>query len=546
MQKFYRFLTSFLVLLLVVSVIPQNALGKVSDASRNLIEIELNQEYYVEKAIPYEDGKLFLFGAEYGKTDKGIRKKGKIKLVMRKGNKTTVVIPETEFHNSYAEVAGDNKARIYISKWDYKEGTSSVYIVNKNTLKYEIKEESEFKQDFYEVLGNNNKEFSEYDYQQLYVSDSLWLVMEKTGWEEDVDIDLPGEMVFVNAEGALLTFQEQYSEEQESLMPGLASYYIDTHGNLFYIERSSKELVVVQPDGTTSKFPLPSQVRSLEEIYEFYVDKYNRVFVYGWDENTEISQWYVLSIHQAEKSLYYFKSISDNFMNLIPSEDGTLWYQSWVESDNWDENTFNYGYFNDDSESVDVYTSTNEGNYDIYNNSVVIYNEDGYAFSEDEFFETKNGWVKDNGKWYYFKSNVKQTGWIRDGNKWYLLDINGVMQKGWKKSGPKWYFLESNGAMKTGWLKESGKWYFLSDTGAMQTGWLKSGHKWYFTNPSGAMQMGWLKSENKWYHLGSSGAMDTGWKQISGKWYFFYPSGIMAANTVIQGYKLDKSGVWVK
>ncbi|MFF2447867.1 hypothetical protein ACFVSW_12280 [Neobacillus sp. NPDC058068] len=30
------------------------------------------------------------------------------------------------------------------------------------------------------------------------------------------------------------------------------------------------------------------------------------------------------------------------------------------------------------------------------------------------------------------------------------------------------------------------------------------------------------------------------------KWYYLYASGQMAANTTIQGYKLDSNGVWIK
>lgn len=36
--------------------------------------------------------------------------------------------------------------------------------------------------------------------------------------------------------------------------------------------------------------------------------------------------------------------------------------------------------------------------------------------------------------------------------------------------------------------------------------------------------------------------MATGWNWIDGKFYCFYKSGKMAANTIISGYRLNKSG----
>jgi putative LPXTG-motif protein cell wall anchor domain protein len=47
--------------------------------------------------------------------------------------------------------------------------------------------------------------------------------------------------------------------------------------------------------------------------------------------------------------------------------------------------------------------------------------------------------------------------------------------------------------------------------------------------------------------------MVTGWKMINDKWYYFYektegnmPKGAMAQNTVINGYRVDSNGAWIK
>lgn len=179
-----------------------------------------------------------------------------------------------------------------------------------------------------------------------------------------------------------------------------------------------------------------------------------------------------------------------------------------------------------------------------------------------EYRSTQGKWSNENGKWYYIKNGVKQKGWKRVSNKWYYLDnagqmqtgwekVNGVwyylnssgeMQTGWQQIGNQWYYLNNDGSMKIGWQRVSNKWYYLNNAGQMQTGWEKVNGAWYYLNSSGEMQIGWQKIDNKWYYLSSDGQMQTGWQQISDKWYYMYDSGIMAANTTINGSKINQSG----
>jgi len=186
-------------------------------------------------------------------------------------------------------------------------------------------------------------------------------------------------------------------------------------------------------------------------------------------------------------------------------------------------------------------------------------------------FESINGWIQENGKWYYYKDNVKQTGWLKSGNTYYYLNTDGSMATGWVKDSGKWYYMNTSGAMVTGWLQQGNTWYYLNSSGAMvtgkvtiggkqhsfnssgvwlgevqQNGWVSESGKWYYYqggvkvtgwqkisgvyyyfDGNGVMQTGWLKSGNTWYYLNSSGAMATGWAQVSGKWYYFAGSGAM-------------------
>ena len=138
---------------------------------------------------------------------------------------------------------------------------------------------------------------------------------------------------------------------------------------------------------------------------------------------------------------------------------------------------------------------------------------------------TKNGWILENGSWYYYSNGYRQTGWINDNGTWYYLNSAGVMQTGWIKDGGIWYYLNGSGAMLTGWIKDGGTWYYLNSSGAMLTGWIKDGGTWYYLNGSGAMLTGWIKDRGTWYYLNDSGAMQTGWVRIGGKQYYFNSSG---------------------
>ncbi len=156
-----------------------------------------------------------------------------------------------------------------------------------------------------------------------------------------------------------------------------------------------------------------------------------------------------------------------------------------------------------------------------------------YFFDKDS--KAVDGWLEQNGKWYYLNEFDKkmETGWLRikDG-KWYLLDnINGDMKTGWQQTKDgKWYLLDYvNGDMKTGWQQtKDGKWYLLDYVnGDMKTGWQQT-------------------KDGKWYLLDSvNGDMKTGWQMVKGIWYYLTKTGAMAENTITpDGYKVGKDGAW--
>lgn len=92
------------------------------------------------------------------------------------------------------------------------------------------------------------------------------------------------------------------------------------------------------------------------------------------------------------------------------------------------------------------------------------------------------GWIKSNGKWYFFVDGEKVTGWKKiswsKGTDWFYFDSEGVMVTGWRnltyKGNHCWFWFDENGAMATGFRKITWKGkecFFLFDKdGVMQTG----------------------------------------------------------------------------
>ena len=158
-----------------------------------------------------------------------------------------------------------------------------------------------------------------------------------------------------------------------------------------------------------------------------------------------------------------------------------------------------------------------------------------------------------NGKKYYFsKVNYKKlTGWKRVDDKVWYFGTDGVLRRlsGIRKTsdGLSYYFDPTTGEMTTGWIHYGvNDYYFSPKTGRMLTGWQTIDKKKYYFSKDGAMQTGWQLVGGNWFYMEGSGAMATGWRQTApGQWYYLNANGAMAASTVIDGYTLDASGLWV-
>ena len=113
-----------------------------------------------------------------------------------------------------------------------------------------------------------------------------------------------------------------------------------------------------------------------------------------------------------------------------------------------------------------------------------------------------------------------------DGKKYEGADGEVVKDQSYKIMN-QWYYFDENGTAATGWRQIDGIWYRMDPEGVMLTGWQKVDGVWYYLNPDGSMAVGWI--------------MDS-----PGQWYYLNSDGSMAADTVIDGCRLDPSGLWVE
>ena len=166
----------------------------------------------------------------------------------------------------------------------------------------------------------------------------------------------------------------------------------------------------------------------------------------------------------------------------------------------------------------------------------------------------QDGWVEENGNWYYYTDNAAETGWQKIGGTWYYLDPrSGAMAESGMQEidGEIYYFYDWGGMASYFWyLDEEGDWYYFGGNGAMvENKWVLCGGKWYYLGSDGAMvENKWILTNGVWYYLGSDGAMLTNqWLYWNGAWYYLGADGAMLTDTVTpDGYYVGKDGVWVK
>lgn len=224
-----------------------------------------------------------------------------------------------------------------------------------------------------------------------------------------------------------------------------------------------------------------------------------------------------------------------------------------------------------------------------------------YYFDENGLMASNIKRVIQGSTFCFGESGNMLTGWIKQPEGWYWADEYGRLVSGWQDIGIFRYYFEEegseypflmlanctkvidgveyvfteSGALRTGWVYDHGDYYYYINN-QVQTGWLQTNGSWYYLDPdnsgkmiysqwflidneyyyfhaSGAMEKGWLWLSGGWYYLSEYGRMVTGWQLIGNDWYYFYKQndpngggyGVMAANTIIDGYRLQANGAMI-
>lgn len=222
--------------------------------------------------------------------------------------------------------------------------------------------------------------------------------------------------------------------------------------------------------------------------------------------------------------------------------------------------------------------------------------ENGETYYYQESGKKVNGWVLDQGKWYYFNENgeMQKDKTIKDDNgKIYKFDVDGVLildeealkkedleldkmnisgsknivnhntkitydsseaykksHSEWQKKGDNWYYYEDDDMKVSTWEKINGIWYYFNDKGIMQKNTtIKDGKgNDCILNADGA-----LTNRSK-PEIDISKSIDAnksyGWKQVGNDWYYINSNGDKVAGWVYTNdgkwYYCNKDGVMQK
>ena len=122
----------------------------------------------------------------------------------------------------------------------------------------------------------------------------------------------------------------------------------------------------------------------------------------------------------------------------------------------------------------------------------------------------KTGWLKESGKWYFYKDGAKATGWQEWDGKRYYLNSDGTMKANeWMidTDGSIYYFRSWGGAYKNCNAVINGRSYtFGADSKMQGSQWIVKGGNWYLTK-DGKIATGWQEWQGSKYYLNSDGTM---------------------------------------
>ena len=167
----------------------------------------------------------------------------------------------------------------------------------------------------------------------------------------------------------------------------------------------------------------------------------------------------------------------------------------------------------------------------------------------------KNGWVQENGKWFFYEDGeMVKNAWRQDSKGWCFLGEDGAMLTNqWKKDSKGWCYIGSSGyIVYSKWVKDSTGWCYVDASGYMvYNKWVKDSTGWCYVGADGYMVYNkWVKDSIGWCYVDGSGYMVYNkWVKDSIGWCYVDGSGYMVYNKWVKDSKgwcyVDGSGYMV-
>ncbi len=319
------------------------------------------------------------------------------------------------------------------------------------------------------------------------------------------------------------------------------------------------------------------RVKAVKGDYDPPKDAYwydNNLGEARWEKPENTSGYYEVQLYRDGKSVHKVSSTSGNKYNFYPYMTKKGDYTFKIRTIPGTDSQKSYGGKSEWIESgelqiTDRYVSDGKGQQNQDSNVVrgtqetVGWSSTGgvwqYRYPDGELCRGK--WEVLDGLWYYFDVEGRMlTGWQQIGGQYFYLYSNGQMAVGWAEIGGKWYYFNNGedttdtaGSMAhSGWKVIGSYYYYFNTDGSMHTGWLSLDGKQYYLNTvsnslMGAMFTGWIKRDGGTYFADVNGEIVTGWCQIDGNWHYFYPDNMMmASDTYINGFYVNKDGMWIR
>ncbi|MDO4272811.1 MAG: N-acetylmuramoyl-L-alanine amidase [Eubacteriales bacterium] len=142
--------------------------------------------------------------------------------------------------------------------------------------------------------------------------------------------------------------------------------------------------------------------------------------------------------------------------------------------------------------------------------------------------DKKNGWIKENGDYYYYENGEKAVNrllFLIPGI--YYVDEEGKRQYGWQEFEGKTYFFKDDGIAHCNWMNDNGTWYYFNQ----KYGYLykdialvSGAGNVYLFDKDGKRLSGWCTFKGKRYYVGEKGYALRGMRKVNGKYYYFDPT----------------------